>query len=290
MTMLLPLELVGIVVDHLHDDAPSLRACSLVSKDWTPAARFHLFRALYIRRVKSDDRITAFANFLSTPWGQSNCAYIRRLCLRGPSEDKAPMRIPDLDLETLGAIVHKLPNLEILELWALAWPGLSRHGPAPLISTSVQSLILTKISMWTFTSVGTILDVLHLFPNLRKLKTNYVMWNGSARFDIPDASNQRPLPCELKLEDITLRANSLTWRFIDVIDKMINFDYLTSLSIWHLEVGDIQALGWFLQRLGPRLRYFHLKLNETRFIDDDRNRAYSVAEAKSGGALLTISI
>ena len=85
------------------------------------------------------------------------------------------MRIPDLDLETLGAIVHKLPNLEILELWALAWPGLSRHGPAPLIATSVQSLILTKISMWTFTSVGTILDVLHLFPNLRKLKTNYVM-------------------------------------------------------------------------------------------------------------------
>jgi len=39
----IPVELADMVVDHLHDDKTSLRHCSLVSRSWLDAARYHLF-------------------------------------------------------------------------------------------------------------------------------------------------------------------------------------------------------------------------------------------------------
>ncbi|GJE90735.1 hypothetical protein PsYK624_068790 [Phanerochaete sordida] len=39
----LPQELVDMSVDHLHDDIPALKHCSLVCRDWVPGASHHLF-------------------------------------------------------------------------------------------------------------------------------------------------------------------------------------------------------------------------------------------------------
>ena len=45
----LPQELLDIVVDFLHADKASLRACALALREWLYPARRHLFHTLYIR-------------------------------------------------------------------------------------------------------------------------------------------------------------------------------------------------------------------------------------------------
>jgi len=46
MNSKLPQEMIKAFIDHLHDDQPSLKACSLVCKNWTHPARLHLFSTL----------------------------------------------------------------------------------------------------------------------------------------------------------------------------------------------------------------------------------------------------
>jgi len=47
----LPLEVLDIVVDHLHDEPATLRACCVVSKSWVARSRAHLFAHRGIRRT-----------------------------------------------------------------------------------------------------------------------------------------------------------------------------------------------------------------------------------------------
>ncbi|KAF8489848.1 hypothetical protein JB92DRAFT_3246767, partial [Gautieria morchelliformis] len=42
MKHILPGELIDQVIDHLHDDSPSLRACCITCRAWVPSARFHI--------------------------------------------------------------------------------------------------------------------------------------------------------------------------------------------------------------------------------------------------------
>ncbi|TFK83499.1 hypothetical protein K466DRAFT_498372, partial [Polyporus arcularius HHB13444] len=39
----LPGEVADHIIDFLHDDIESLKACALVARSWTPSAHFHAF-------------------------------------------------------------------------------------------------------------------------------------------------------------------------------------------------------------------------------------------------------
>lgn len=43
MSFSLPPEILDLIVDHLHDQPDTLRACCIVSKSWVPRTRTHLF-------------------------------------------------------------------------------------------------------------------------------------------------------------------------------------------------------------------------------------------------------
>ena len=47
----LPAEVMDRIIDFLYDCRPALRACSLVSPSWLPAAQFHLFNQTHLRRA-----------------------------------------------------------------------------------------------------------------------------------------------------------------------------------------------------------------------------------------------
>ena len=49
MSLSLPQEIFNLIVDHLHDDPTTLRACCLVSKSWIPRTRIHLFNSVEFR-------------------------------------------------------------------------------------------------------------------------------------------------------------------------------------------------------------------------------------------------
>ncbi|THH00032.1 hypothetical protein EW026_g2418 [Hermanssonia centrifuga] len=176
---------------------------------------------------------------------------------------------PIIDLHTLGAVVNMLPRLEALELKSVAWPGLEAGSSAPPTSASVKSLTVTHLSMWVFSSVEDVMDIFHVFPNLRAIRTHDIIWRHPCRTK-PARALRRPYPTELRLEAIVFRAcTGITWSFIEFAQRALNFEALTSLSIWQLEVGDIKALGNFLREVGGTLRYLHLKLSQIRFIDGE---------------------
>ena len=49
--------MIDVIIDHLHDDIQSLRACSLVCKSWTRSSRFHLFSTLTVSRLSAVERL-----------------------------------------------------------------------------------------------------------------------------------------------------------------------------------------------------------------------------------------
>ncbi|KAF8480618.1 hypothetical protein JB92DRAFT_2611097, partial [Gautieria morchelliformis] len=53
----LPGELIDQVIDHLHDDSPSLRACCLTCRAWAPSARFHIFHDIVLSEAERADAL-----------------------------------------------------------------------------------------------------------------------------------------------------------------------------------------------------------------------------------------
>ncbi|KAF8478816.1 hypothetical protein JB92DRAFT_3102285, partial [Gautieria morchelliformis] len=47
-------ELIDQVIDHLHDDSPSLRACCITCRAWVPSARFHIFHNIVLSAKHAD--------------------------------------------------------------------------------------------------------------------------------------------------------------------------------------------------------------------------------------------
>ncbi len=269
-----PVELVDTIVDYLHNDKASIVSCSLVSKTWAISSRYHLFRIVFLRRGPDDDGIDRFLRFIHSPWGNICCPFVRQLRITGHMSHNVLQLDPIIDLHTLGAVVNMLPRLEALELKSVAWPGLEAGSSAPPTSASVKSLTVTHLSMWVFSSVEDVMDIFHVFPNLRAIRTHDIIWRHPCRTK-PARALRRPYPTELRLEAIVFRAcTGITWSFIEFAQRALNFEALTSLSIWQLEVGDIKALGNFLREVGGTLRYLHLKLSQIRFIDGEAERMY----------------
>ena len=60
------MEVTEIIIDHLHNDPRSLRACTLVSKQWLPTSRFHLIPRLQVQ----ENFVDSFLELLESPHSQ----------------------------------------------------------------------------------------------------------------------------------------------------------------------------------------------------------------------------
>ncbi|KAH9475884.1 hypothetical protein JR316_0011445 [Psilocybe cubensis] len=58
-----PPELVDSIIDHNHSDPPTLMACALVSNNWVPSSRYHLFSTVAISHTNARE----FIELLSSP-------------------------------------------------------------------------------------------------------------------------------------------------------------------------------------------------------------------------------
>ncbi|EJF64777.1 hypothetical protein DICSQDRAFT_52376, partial [Dichomitus squalens LYAD-421 SS1] len=60
----LPGELVDRIIDHLYNDASSLKATSLVCKTWLPRSRFHLFQGVVCDMAPPTTSVSALVSLL----------------------------------------------------------------------------------------------------------------------------------------------------------------------------------------------------------------------------------
>lgn len=125
----LPVELQDMVIDHLHDDIPSLKTCSLVAKPWLFTAKFHLFHDITLVTSPSDPRptgnpetprsitISQFFADCSSIWSFVRVLYLKDYGFHfGRTTPNA---------EYFARMMVDLPNLHSLILSGLAFPELS---------------------------------------------------------------------------------------------------------------------------------------------------------------------
>lgn len=118
----LPIELTDLIVDDLQSNHQALLSCSLVSRDWLPRSRHHLFRQLRCHPQTSDGFSELWSFFQSSPADLRGV--VRELTLDGTQtsfraathHNGSDPNDYHLTFPLLASCVALLPSLESLKL------------------------------------------------------------------------------------------------------------------------------------------------------------------------------
>ncbi|KAI0755835.1 hypothetical protein C8Q74DRAFT_1305600 [Fomes fomentarius] len=166
----LPVETTDIIIDHLHNDIRSLRACSLVCHAWLPSTRHHLFNSFTIK--PGDAYFADSVTFLTTT--PEIARHIRSLRIISHPVSLTQMdtlikSIPRLRSLTLSEVIvydHRSDNLDP----AVRFPALEEL-------TILSSNILNHNFAFLFPFLGLFQSIsrLQLQAMLRLLDVNFTV-------------------------------------------------------------------------------------------------------------------
>ncbi|KAF7800032.1 hypothetical protein EIP86_011275 [Pleurotus ostreatoroseus] len=180
MPTMIPPELTDYVLDFLHDDPKSLKACALAARALRPAARFHLFRTVHVFSLRSGQKFWHLLQRDPALGQHARHAVFAKLTPLASSSVSVPPSssvppIPDAPLAPLlwPALFHALPAVTRLEfLYVLMTDPPLRHALAahfPLVT----SLTLQFCRLPSFADFAALVDS---FPALAELSLLYVGW------------------------------------------------------------------------------------------------------------------
>ena len=168
----LPPEILDLIVDHLHAEPATLKACCLVSKSFAPRARSHLFSRVEFNSVSIKQWMKLFPDPSTSP-----VHYTRILILP----------ISRIDATSALTCIRSFCYITELEIDASLWGGDDQLSLVPLhgLSPSLRSLSLEYIFL-------PLLEVLHLicsFPLLENLTLDHYCIDGdTGGWDAPSTS------------------------------------------------------------------------------------------------------
>jgi len=186
----LPVELIDRIIDFLHDDRVTLRACSLVSSTWRDASLHHMFwmvNLLSVARFRKFVHVACFRPRI----GQ----YVREIRVAFPKVQHGfEALIPSIPATLM-------PNLRTL--------GLQHTGHTPVLAallehpmfTSVTNLCLTHV--W-FGSFSELRGLITNFRHLRDLSIGNVTWD---RDDPPSPIGPTEQQPSFHLRSLALHSN-----------------------------------------------------------------------------------
>lgn len=166
----LPVEIVEIIVDHLHDDEPALKSCALVSHVYQRAAYYHLFRRISVESISKTpslkNSLTPFGDLLLFARGSDAIReVIREIHLTNERRNHriinyhAIQMLPNRfrSLETIIIEDIRLPKLEEFELLTIR-PAYSLKKLVFVDVRGPEETVLLIISMFTTIDELHILD------------------------------------------------------------------------------------------------------------------------------------
>ena len=172
MSVTLPPEVFDLIVDHLHCEPTTLKACCLVSKSWVPRAQYHLFVDIcFGSPISVQLWMKAFPDPSNSP-----AHHTRTLSILGPWDFTA------VQLTVVRPWVHSFRH--IVSLVATRFDGVSLnqlHGISPIL----KSLKLDIPSV----SPLEIIDLICSFPLLENF---WLRYGGFPTRNNPDEWNSPP--------------------------------------------------------------------------------------------------
>lgn len=155
-------ELIDEVIDHLHDDIPTLRSCALASRSCAMRARKHIHSNLVIGSRGCGPKMVLY------PTKAVHYKKIHHLRTFPTLANCVRTMTASESLESLTTEPISFPRLHTLRLFNIVWRSLSVES-AGFIQTAlagIKSLILNNVGFDCFNSFLSLLDA---FPALAEL-------------------------------------------------------------------------------------------------------------------------
>ncbi|TCD65524.1 hypothetical protein EIP91_002532 [Steccherinum ochraceum] len=260
-------ELVDRVIDHLHHDKASLKACTLVSREWLNSSCLHLFKRVTVRGWSRND-FDAFRKYLVSS-SRGLKFHTRDLEFLGHRHFLSNHDLlPTLCKHILQEVLSHLPRLRGLELRGVSSGCCDSsicQQPFLFRPPDLEQVVLCLESRTGPFSDH--LDLLSLFGNVTRMNMTYNPPHALERYNsdwpIYGALEQRMR--SLDSGPAFLRVNSLKVSGLDVslifliLCTTPSPHTLSSLWVEYLRSDDdVLSLGLLLQKLGMTLTRLHL--------------------------------
>ena len=231
MSRSLPPEILDLIVDHLHDETTTLKACCAVSKSWIPRTRKHLFACVELHGPRITQLWTkAFPDPHSSP-----ARHTRTLSFEGiPVVTAAGTEV--------GGWIPAFCNVINLHFSARDLKPQSTLIPFYGLSPNVRSLRLTWISSEFF-------DLICSFPLLEDLALHYsAPRDYTAEWSVPSTSPK--LTGSLELIATIGAIFSVARRLLDLPDGL----HFTKITVSCLSENDVRSATDLVSRCFDTLR------------------------------------
>ncbi|GJE90791.1 F-box protein [Phanerochaete sordida] len=261
----LPPELFDETLDHLWDDAKTLRVCSLVCRSWVPSTRLHLFRTI---RLSSEATCTQLSALMANSPAIARC--VRKLTIsaqysgvgtdnRGV-EDDAWVNVSAEIARTLG--VHGRVNT--LALSRLRWTSLApdTRDAYKAVFKGVRTLLLFEVR---FHASGDVLDFLDAFPDLEELYFHAVSWDSessttpSSAAELISLAQSHHDTKKMHLSYLFLDPRSSPTLVTEWILSHPSEQKLRTIQLCWRELDNTKALGDLLQASGSSLERLQIE-------------------------------
>ncbi|KDR70221.1 hypothetical protein GALMADRAFT_144891 [Galerina marginata CBS 339.88] len=237
-----PAELVDSVIDYNHSDPNTLMVCALVSKQWTPSSRYHLFSRVAI----AHDNARGFAQLLSSPYCTIS-SVIRGLDIHFVSGSQRWFTEFSRRLSLLN-------NTNITSL------GISGPGNT-LIRHEAQSALSAFSDRVTDLDVGPV--VFEAFADFARLLCTFQVLESlscASTYQTGDQAEDLQLIAPLRQVQLVSPSTKLVFEFLLLQDVLPT---ITSLSLSYLAVEDYPNLTQYLKTPNDNLQSLTIKMDSS---------------------------
>ena len=256
-------ELLDQIIDHLHNDRPTLLCLGLTSRQTLIRSRFHLFSELEFNPHKDGDRqFDRFLALLEAPWTTFTNA-VGSLHIKELFRGRGYKHLPN---KNFPCILANLANLKTLRLTSMYWPFIPPHIREFFLQTNVADLQLDSVE---FTNRPEKIDIVEIFVRFQPSMKSITLYNQQFYHDpIPNLS-QHSSTFRRPIHLTSLDTCSLLM-FKDVWDPLHTNDLDITVESFHVR---LVAMTWddraaytpfisrFLRQVGPSLHRIFIKLS-----------------------------
>jgi hypothetical protein len=248
MSLQLGPETVDIIIDQLHNDKLSLRACGLTCKQWLPSSRYHLFSEVFI----SPSNVDKFRKLLETT-GCNIASIVRHLTLSEFSgyicwHEGIDISAANENLRSVSGLLREVTFLRVVRSEGLDSDILSSW-------TSVRELEMVDMNV---SGMDDAFKLVHNIPELQTLSMEDISWDSSvltSRGHTRWALQPSPGFRTMKLEGAA---------FADVTNWLLHLNPTPAVHTLHCDAYDPEtslSRDALLQSVGHSIHSLHLHLD-----------------------------
>lgn len=268
-----PQELVDNIIDHAHDDKPTLASCTLVCRSWLPSSSYHLLDRLHVNLGKHAtfvsttmppghdlvlrDTGVTIESFLATLRATPRLRNAKSLSLMGPDPSPRMRHAPQdatsqevvLELDALQSLLEILPSLSSLFIATESIRG--PLSPTSPVQGHARKFKLKTLGLSSTGRVGDALALLDMFDEIGELHMRNFQFQDFDRLAIPPTS----APLKVKHLDLTEGSPSSVTQSLLVFGASLDKSTFESLSVCELRDAEgFTALFMFLAAFGENIK------------------------------------